>query len=165
MCGRSSTPTWGAPTPRMAAAAEGLSVATSAQDTWNVMLLSGGLGLAEFMAGNLEQADASLSRAVDLSDRIGLKEPVFRVHANHIETVIVLGDLDRAARLLDRLDQRGRATGRPWALATAARCRALLLAARGDTDGAVQALEQALEHHQRLAMPFELGRTLLVMGQ
>src|SRR5262249_26781041 len=139
-----------------AAAAEGLSVATSAQDTWNVMLLSGGLGLAEFMAGNLEQADASLSRAVDLSDRIGLKEPVFRVHANHIETVIVLGDLDRAARLLDRLDQRGRATGRPWALATAARCRALLLAARGDTDGAVQALEQALEHHQRLAMPFEL---------
>jgi DNA-binding CsgD family transcriptional regulator len=31
--------------------------------------------------------------------------------------------------------------------------------------GAVQALEEALGHHQRLAMPFELGRTLLVMGQ
>jgi Tetratricopeptide repeat len=59
----------------------------------------------------------------------------------------------------------GRATGRPWTLATAARCRALLLAARGDTDDAVQALEQALRHHQQLAMPFELGRTLLVMGQ
>ena len=57
------------------------------------------------------------------------------------------------------------ATGRAWTLATAARCRALLLAARGDTDGAVQALEEALGHHQHLAMPFELGRTLLVMGQ
>ena len=34
-----------------------------------------------------------------------------------------------------------------------------------DLGGAVQALEQALRHHQDLAMPFELARTLLVMGQ
>jgi DNA-binding CsgD family transcriptional regulator len=50
-------------------------------------------------------------------------------------------------------------------MATAARCRALLLAARGDTPSAIQALDEALGHHERLAMPFELGRTLLVMGQ
>src|SRR5262249_52418808 len=119
----------------------------------------------ELTVGHLEQAEASLSRAVDLSDRIGLRVPVFRVHANHIETVIGLGDLDRAETLLGRLDGWGRATGRPWTLATAARCRALLQAARGDTGGAVQALEQALGHHRDLAMPFELGRTLLVLGQ
>src|SRR5262249_61830776 len=47
----------------------------------------------------------------------------------------------------------------------AARCRGLLLAARGDTSGAEQALQEALRHHQQLAMPFELGRTLLVIGQ
>jgi DNA-binding CsgD family transcriptional regulator len=64
-----------------------------------------------------------------------------------------------------RLDGWGRATGRPWTLATAARCRGLLRAAYGDVEGAVQALEEALRHHQQLAMPFELGRTLLVMGQ
>lgn len=151
--------------PARAEAAEGLSVATTAQDAWMVMLLSGVLGFAELTAGNLADAEASLTRAVDLSDRIGLREPVFRVHANHIETVIALGDLDRAARLLARLDEWGRATGHPWTLATAARCRALLLAARGDPDGAVQALEEALRHHQQLAMPLELGRTLLVMGQ
>src|SRR5262249_15792102 len=74
-------------------------------------------------------------------------------------------DLDRAARLLGRLEGQGRATGRAWTLATAARCRGLLLAARGDPGGAMQALEEALGHHQDLAMPFELGRTLLVMGQ
>jgi DNA-binding CsgD family transcriptional regulator len=147
-------------------AGEGLSVATTARDPWTIMLLSGALGFAELTAGNLEEAEASLSRAVHVGDRIGLAEPTaWRFHANHIEAVIGLGDLDRAERLLGRLDGWGRATGRPWTLATAARCRALLLAARGDTDGAVQALEQALRHHDQLAMPFELGRTLLVMGQ
>ena len=79
--------------------------------------------------------------------------------------MIGLGDLDRAEGLVERVEGWGHATGRAWTLATAARCRALLLAARGDTDGAVQALEKALGHHQHLAMPFELGRTLLVMGQ
>ena len=87
------------------------------------------------------------------------------MHANHIEAVIGLGDLERAERLLGRLDGWGRATGRAWTLATAARCRGLLRAAHGDGEGAVQALEEALAHHQDLAMPFELGRTLLVMGQ
>jgi DNA-binding CsgD family transcriptional regulator len=130
------------------------------------MMLSGALGFAELTAGNLEQAEASLSRAADLGDRIGLAEPAaWRFQANYIEVLIGLGDLDRAARLLGRLDGWGRATGRAWTLATAARCRALLRAARGDTDGAAQALEEALGHHQQLAMPFELGRTLLVMGQ
>src|SRR5262249_51225265 len=147
-------------------AVEGLSVATAAQDPEVLMLVSGVLGFAELTAGHLEQAEASLSKAVDLGDRIGLAEPAaWPFHANHIEAVIGLGDLDRAETLLAQLDEWGRATGYPWTLATAARCRGLLRAARGDTGGAVQALEQALRHHQDLAMPFELGRTLLVMGQ
>jgi DNA-binding CsgD family transcriptional regulator len=149
-----------------AEAREGISVATIAEDPWMLMLVSAALGFAELSASKLDEAEASLSRAVDLSDRIGLAEPsVWRFHANHIEAVIGLGDLERAERLLARLDGWGRATGRQWTLATGSRCRGLLLAARGDTDGAVQALEEALRHHEQLAMPFELGRTLLVAGQ
>jgi DNA-binding CsgD family transcriptional regulator len=149
-----------------AAAAEGLSVARTARDPWALMMVSGVLGFAELTAGNIEQAEASLARAAELSDSIGLAEPAaWRFHANHVEAVIGLGDLERAERLLGRFEGWGRATGRAWTLATAARCRGLLLAARGDTGGAVQALEGALGHHQQLAMPFELGRTLLVMGQ
>src|SRR5215472_2220576 len=149
-----------------AVAGEALSAAAAAQDKWGVMLVSGALGFAELTAGNVAQAEACLSRAADLGDRIGLAEPAaWRFHANHIEAVIGLGDLDRADRLLERLDGWGRATGRAWTLATAARCQGLLAAARGDTGGAVRALEEALGHHQQLAMPFELGRTLLVMGQ
>ena len=122
-----------------------------------------GLGRWPLLHGAVEPA---LSRAVDLSDRIGLAEPaMWRFHANHVEAVIGLGDLDRAERLLGRFEGWGRATGRAWTLATAARCRSLLLAARGDMEDAVQALEEAMRHHQDLAMPFEFGRTLLVMGQ
>jgi DNA-binding CsgD family transcriptional regulator len=149
-----------------AAAGQGLSVAAASGDAYGPILLHSVLGFAELSAGNLKAAEASLSSAATLADRIGLAEPAaWRFHANHIEAVVGLGDLDRAQGLLERLERWGHATGRAWTLATAARCRALLLAARGDTPGAVRALEEAIDYHQHLAMPFELGRTLLVMGQ
>ncbi len=149
-----------------AGAVEGLSVATAAGDPWGLMYMHAVLGFAELSAGNPEAAKASLSRAADLAGRVGLAEPTaWRFHANYAEAVIDLGDLDRAEALVGQLEGWGQATGRAWTMATAARCRALLLAARGDTPGAIQALDEALGHHGRLAMPFELGRTLLVMGQ
>jgi DNA-binding CsgD family transcriptional regulator len=148
-------------------AADGLSAAAAAGgDDWAVMMLHAALGFAELSAGNLDAAEASLSGAAGLAERIGLAEPAaWRFHANYVEVLIGLGDIDRVRKLLGWLEGRGRATGRQWTLATAARCRALLLAAQGDTPRAVQALDDALRHHQRLAMPFELGRTLLIAGQ
>ena len=62
------------------------------------------------------------------------------------------------------LEARGKSLGRPWALATAARCRAYLAAGDGDLQRARAACEQALSLHETLPMPFELGRTLLVKG-
>ena len=149
-----------------AEAAEGLTSASAAGDDWAIMMLQGVLGFAEFSAGNLSAADASLSTAAGLADRIGLAEPAaWRFHANHVEVAIGMGDLRRARDLLMWLEQRGQATGRIWTTATAARCRGMLLAGHGDTPAAVQELDEALRHHQRLAMPFELGRTLLIAGQ
>ena len=84
-----------------AAAGDGLSVATAAGDDWAAMMLHGVLGFAELSAGKLEAAEASLSAAAALADRIGLAEPAaWRFHANHVEIVIGLGDLDRAEVLL-----------------------------------------------------------------
>ena len=45
------------------------------------------------------------------------------------------------------------------------RCQGLLRVARGDTPGAVQHLQRALLHHQRIDMPFEQARTLLCLGR
>ena len=147
-------------------AAEGLSVATAVGDDWALLMLHGVLGFAELSAGNLSAARASLSAAATLADQIGLAEPAaWRFHANYLETLIGRGELERAEAVLAPLEEHGRATGRRWTSATAARCRALLLAAQGDAFAAISALDEALRQHEHLAMPFELARTLLIGGQ
>jgi hypothetical protein len=41
----------------------------------------------------------------------------------------------------------------------------MLLAARGDVDGAERMVRKAIAEHARLPMPFERARTLLLLGQ
>ena len=77
---------------------------------------------------------------------------------------MALGDLEAAERLTDRLDKQGRVLDRPLALATAARCRGLVAAARGDLEEAEEHLQRSLGEHARTQYPLELGRTLLVAG-
>lgn len=67
--------------------------------------------------------------------------------------------------LLTWFEERGSALDRPWVLAVAARCRALLAAARGDLDAALAALDTALVQHRRSDLPFDRARTLLVLGR
>ena len=93
------------------------------------------------------------------------REPLALCVAPALEPLIALGEFDRAERLLDGFEGKARELDRVSALATGARCRGLLLAARGDLRGAQAALERALAQHVRIEMPFELGRTLLVDGQ
>jgi DNA-binding CsgD family transcriptional regulator len=79
--------------------------------------------------------------------------------------LVHLGRLLEAERLLEPFLGAGRRLDRPWTLATAGRCRAILLAARGDIDAACSAAEQAMSQHDRLPMPFERARTQLLLGQ
>jgi DNA-binding CsgD family transcriptional regulator len=81
------------------------------------------------------------------------------------EAMINVGRLDDAERLIDRLLDDGRRLDRAWALACGARCRAMLLAARGDVDAAVQTARWAMTEHERLPMPFERARTQLLVGK
>ncbi len=78
--------------------------------------------------------------------------------------LIELGANDEATEVVEWLEERGRALQRPWALAVAARSRALLAATDGDFPAAFEALTVALEVHERVPMPFERGRTLMVLG-
>jgi DNA-binding CsgD family transcriptional regulator len=66
--------------------------------------------------------------------------------------------------LVDELERRGARSGRPWALATGARCRGLLEAASGNLTDAEASLERAMCEHDRLPRPFERARTLLSLG-
>ncbi len=82
-----------------------------------------------------------------------------------IEAMIGVGRLDDAEPLIDTLERNGRRLDRAWMLAMALRCRAMLLAARGDLTAAAETAEQAMTEHQRLPMPFERARTQLLLGQ
>jgi len=82
-----------------------------------------------------------------------------------IEALVATGELEQSHRLATALAAWGDKFDRPWAVATSHRCLALIKAASGDLDGAVAATEHAIAAHDRLPMPFELARTLLVHGQ
>jgi DNA-binding CsgD family transcriptional regulator len=90
--------------------------------------------------------------------------PSFRYQGDAAEALIEAGRLDEAGTLVDWLEERGRTLDRPWALATAARCRALIQAAGGDTPGAMDTIGLAEVEQRRVGEPFELGRTLLAKG-
>jgi DNA-binding CsgD family transcriptional regulator len=123
------------------------------------------LGFLELSLGDVAAAQLHLSRAVETARGFGICEPaVYRIHADLIEALIATGELGRAELALGELETSARAGRIPWSLATGARCRGLLLAARGDLDAAGLSFEQALREHEQSPVPFEHARTLLVGG-
>jgi len=146
-------------------ALEGLRVAEAAGEIFLLIPNLAVLGFIELSLGNPAEAHAHLSRAVELERSMGVREPAyFRIVPDEVETLVALGRLDEAEALLAPFEEAGRNLDRAWAIATGARCRALLLAARGDLAGASAAADEAVREHDRLPLPFELGRTLLVRG-
>ncbi len=146
-------------------ALEGLRLAEAAGETLLLIQNLSVLGFLELSLGQPAEADAFLSRALDLEEAMGVREPAcFRLVPDEVEALVALGRLDEAEALLDPFEETGRDLDRAWTIATGARCRALVLAARGDLAGASAAADEAVREHDRLPLPFELGRTLLVRG-
>jgi DNA-binding CsgD family transcriptional regulator len=81
------------------------------------------------------------------------------------EALIHLGRHDEAEPLVAALEATGARLDRAWMLAVGTRCRALLCAASGDVAAGVAHARAALDHHDRISMPFERARTLLVLGR
>jgi DNA-binding CsgD family transcriptional regulator len=124
------------------------------------------LGFLELSLPNPTAAIERLEPVLAFLDELGSPEPgIIPCLPDAIDALVALGRLDEAEALLERLERQGRTLDRPWAIATAARGRGLLSAARGDRSAARSALEQALEEHRRVPQPFELARTLLVKGE
>jgi DNA-binding CsgD family transcriptional regulator len=128
-----------------------------------LLWVTAAVAVLELSLGNAEAAWAAMAQVVVVVEAGGVGPVGFLPDA--LEALIGLGELDRAARLLDRFERRGRELDRAWVLAAAARCRGLLLAARGDLDAAQEALDEALTRQEPLGMRFALARTLLAAGQ
>lgn len=125
-----------------------------------------GLGLSALGQGDAAAAHATLQPLTALLEAHGLTEPVRAVHlADHIEAMTGLGDLDRADRLVDMLEECATRLGRRWAIVGVWRSRALLAAARGDLEVASVAAATARAWCDGLELRLEVARTLLVSGQ
>jgi DNA-binding CsgD family transcriptional regulator len=124
------------------------------------------LGFVALTTGDVEEADRQLGAAAELDESLGVRHPLrSRLDGDHVEAALGVGDVERAERIVERLERVGAVAPTPWTLAVGARIRGLLEAARGDLDAASAALERAVDEHERLPMPFERGRTLLAKGR
>ena len=138
------------------AEAEGMHPATSGY-SWV-------LGFVELSLGDPAAALEHLRRAYE--HRSDILEPGMRLELGDLlEALIATGELDEAETVLSQWQPRAATLDRAWALAILARCRGLLLAARGELDGAFASFEQALVEHDRDADPFARARTLLALGR
>ena len=123
------------------------------------------LGFIELSRGDPAAALKYLKRGWELRDSVLLLEPGHRLElSDTLEALIAVGELVEAERWILEWDERSRAVDRSWAMAIAARCRALLFAARGDLTAALKGFEQALIEHARTQDPFQHARTLLAYG-
>jgi DNA-binding NarL/FixJ family response regulator len=130
------------------------------------MLWERSIGLAALAAGETAEADRHLSAALELLEQMGWREPaVWRLEGDAIDAALGAGDVSRAALLVDRLERQALSSQIPWSRAVSARGRGLLLAAQGELEESAEALERALNEHERSPVPFERARTLLAYGQ
>jgi DNA-binding CsgD family transcriptional regulator len=124
------------------------------------------LGLLEASLGDHDATLLALERLTDFFGSRGRVDPIHLVFLpDEIEALVGVGKLDRAEALTSLLAASGRAVDRPWAVAASGRCSALIRAAQNDLEDARTAVERALAEHERVPMPLELARTLLVKGQ
>ena len=147
-------------------ATDGLAVCERTADLWNEVRCRSVLGFIEISREDHAAAHRWLAPLPAINERMGLRDPgVFPFVPDAVEALVTLGELDRAEELTDLLEDQGVALGRPLATGTAARCRGLIAAARGDLPGAATSLEGAQEILGPAGHPFESARTMLVSGE
>jgi DNA-binding CsgD family transcriptional regulator len=141
-------------------------LACHTDDRYASLWLCGARGFLELSLGNARAASHALAPVRAAVEEAGsCNQFTAMIIPDQIEALVALGELERAGALADMLREHASTNDRPSVLAAAARCRGLLAAARGDLEAAAAELELALGQLDRIEMPLELGRTLLVTGQ
>ncbi|HET7759822.1 MAG TPA: AAA family ATPase [Gaiellaceae bacterium] len=122
------------------------------------------LGFLELSMDDPGAALVHLSRSYELRSDFML-EPAQRLElGDYLEALVGVGELDEAERVIASWHERADWLDRASTLAVLARTRGLVLAARGDLDGAFASFDEALREHARAEDPFQRARTLLALG-
>jgi DNA-binding CsgD family transcriptional regulator len=143
---------------------EALAVARESSNELYSIFGLGVLGRLELARGDRHAAGAHLR---ELPQRLldgGLNDPSSPIWADAIETLVTLGELERARGYLAAYEANAGRLGSSWAIAAASRCRGLFEAAEGHVDRAIDAFETSLSQLERNPYPLERARTLLCLG-
>jgi ATP/maltotriose-dependent transcriptional regulator MalT len=147
-------------------AREAMSLSLKLNSQLLAILASWALGLLEVSLGNYAAAEATLGPVSALLGDLSSLDPVLAIFVpDEVEALVHLGQLERAEQLLANFERKARAVSRDWALSMAARCRALLMAAHGDLEGALGVLEEALRASPGRELRIERARSLLELGR
>ncbi|MGX9789834.1 helix-turn-helix transcriptional regulator [Mycobacterium sp. MMS18-G62] len=124
------------------------------------------LGFLDVSLGNYAEALTTLQPLLAQFDTLPGTEIVTAAFIpDAVEAMIALGRISEAGPMIEALEYNGRRLDRPWMLAIGARCRSMWLAAQGDVEEATSMARRAMREHDRLPMPFERARTMLLLGQ
>lgn len=118
------------------------------------------LGELELGLGNPEAALTQVEGQQAVIERHGVADVDLFQAPERVELYLRLGRADDAVAAAGAFERAASAKGQPWALARAARCRALL----ADEDSFDSCFEQALALHARTPDVFEAARTELAYG-
>ena len=136
----------------------------SGRTWWEALLLSG-LAFVEFADGNHAEVDRVLTRMRERTEAVGVRDFLpDRSEPLHVESLVALGELERAREVLARLETRGRTFPRLWITIGLPPARALVLAAERDLSAALAALEP-LDVDEASGLPFDLAQALLIRGR
>lgn len=122
------------------------------------------LGRLELSLGHGAEAAEYLLRGVAAESASGYDHGVCRILPDAIEALIDAGRLPEAQTYLHSLESYAAKPDRSWAVAAAARSRALFDAAEGNLTGAEFGLRRAIDLYQESGEPLERARTLLDLG-
>ena len=147
-------------------AAEALAAIGNAEHCLVLIWSTSALGHLELALDDPAAARDALEPLTSFYERERVHEPTLVTFLpDAIEALISLGELERAGRLTELLERSAERFARPSASAAGARCRALLLAAANDIEGALAATDRALAANEQTPMPLDLARTLIVRGR
>ena len=119
------------------------------------------LGQLELGLGRPEIALRHFLECAAFLETIAIDDPDLSPAPDIVDALVHLGRLDEAKVINDKYGRRAIAKGQPFALARAARGRALL----ATQSGHAEEYETALRHHERTPDLFERARTHLYYGE
>lgn len=123
-------------------------------------------GHIRLLRGDPAGAVEALRRVRRLEDEQGMAEPALRRwHADLAEALAAIGAVDEAAELVEDTRRDAVRLGRRGVLAVLDRAAALVTAARGDTEAAVNGMDRAVTALAASPYPLEEGRARLELGR